>query len=93
MGITRITIKDYTLGNIGMLPGCAVFVFFGTSISHLTDRARGRLDEEDENGAYLALFIGGSVVSILGIIWVSIAAKKEIDLKIKKQGYSEMYEE
>lgn len=44
MGITGVKFKDYVIGNIGMIPGTAVYVYFGTSISSLTSLA-GETDE------------------------------------------------
>ena len=41
MGITSITFKDFTIGNLGMLPGSLVYVFIGTTISKLADIAQG----------------------------------------------------
>jgi uncharacterized membrane protein YdjX (TVP38/TMEM64 family) len=46
MGITGVKLRDYIIGNVGMIPGTAVFVYFGTSISSLASLAG---DDNDDS--------------------------------------------
>ena len=75
MGITKVTLPQYALGGIGMIPGTALYVYFGTTISNISDAASGRF-----NGGILEflLLIVGSLFAILAVFYVSWIARKEI---------------
>ena len=82
MGITDISFKDYMIGNLGMLPGCIVYVFIGTTLSSITsDSSKGN------KALTLTLFIVGSILGCAGIVWVSIVTKRKLtkEILIQKQ--------
>lgn len=41
-GVTKITVKHFTIGNLGMIPGSLAYVFIGTTISSISDAAQGK---------------------------------------------------
>ena len=84
MGITGVKFKDYCIGSCGMIPGTLVYVFIGTSIASIADIASGNTGEDEGNKVLvLVLFIVGSVLACVGIVYVSIVAKRQLDIQLK----------
>jgi len=75
MGITSIKMFDFTLGNLGIIPGCFAFVFIGTTISDLADAARG---EAENSTLMIVLLVVGSVLACSGVCWVSVVARRKL---------------
>ena len=82
MGITEIKLMDFNLGSLGMLPGTAVYVFIGTTISSIADAATGK--STGNQTLILILFIVGSIFACIGVIWVSIVARKKINQQLEQ---------
>ena len=81
MGITSIQIRHYIIGNFGMIPGTLTFVFIGTTISDIADAVQGK---NDQGTLILVLVIVGSILACVGIIQVSIVAKRFLNELIKE---------
>ena len=79
MGITGITLKDFVLGSLGMIPGTLVYVFIGSTISDIADVASGKSKDKDGQILVLVLVIVGSILACGGIIWVSVVAKRKLN--------------
>lgn len=64
-----------------MIPGTIVFVYFGTAISNISDAASGNF-----NGGVLqlVLLVGGSVLAIVGVCYVSYVARKEVKKVLRR---------
>ena len=75
MGITAITLKDYSIGGLGMIPGTIVYVYLGTTLGNISDLAKGG----GSNLATTLLLIIGSVLALISVIYVSIKAKKIVN--------------
>lgn len=76
VGVSSISYKDYLLASVAMVPGTFVEVYIGTSISSVQEAAEGNL----QGGTFtLGLVIGGLVVGLIGITYVSVLAKRRID--------------
>ena len=76
VGISSISYKDYVLASFAMIPSCFVEVYIGTSISSIQETVEGKL----EGGAFtLGAVIGGLVIALAGMTYVSILAKRRID--------------
>ena len=73
MGISGITITHYCIGNLGMIPGTIAYVFIGTTISDIADASNG---SSDQSKIFLIFAIVGSILAIIGIVWISIVAKR-----------------
>lgn len=82
MGITRVRITQYAFGGLGMIPGTIVYVYFGTTISNISDAASGNFDG---GVLQLVLLIAGSVLAIIGVWYVSYVARKEVKKVLKRQ--------
>ena len=59
-----------------MIPGTVVYVYIGSTLNSITQASQGQFDS---NTATLVLLIVGSVLAFLGIIVVSVVAKRKID--------------
>ena len=68
MGITRMTVWDYSLGGLGMLPGTVVYVYLGTAIQDISDVISG-----NTHGSVIQIImiIIGTTISLISIIYVS----------------------
>lgn len=81
MGITKVALPKYALGGIGMIPGTIIFVYFGTTVSNISDAASGRFD----GGALqLVLLIVGSIFAVFAVFYVSYVARKEVKKVLAK---------
>lgn len=71
-----------------MLPGVAVYVFVGTSISSIASALDGSGDDDGkpkpEQTVSLVLFIVGSILACGGIVYVSVVAKRILNEELKK---------
>lgn len=82
MGITSVTFFDYAIGGLGMIPGCIVYVFVGTTIGSIQDAATGNYDA---GPAGLVLLIVGSILACAIIIYVSIVVKRILNKAIEEE--------
>ena len=81
MGITKVALPKYALGGLGMIPGTIVFVYFGTTVSNISDAAAGRFDG---GVLQLVLLIGGSILAVIAVFYVSYVARKEVKKVLAK---------
>ena len=66
---------DYTIGNLAFMPGILVCIFIGTTISDLSDAAKGK---QDNNAIVMVMLIVGSILACAGVVWISIVAKRKL---------------
>ena len=76
MGLTSIKFKDYIIAFLGMIPGIFAFCFIGGTLGSLSDCMKGSKMITD-NAVGLVLLIGGTAVTVIGMIAVSVYAKKK----------------
>ncbi|KRX00441.1 hypothetical protein PPERSA_03174 [Pseudocohnilembus persalinus] len=81
-GITSVKLKHYMLGGFGMIPGTFVYVYFGTSISQISDVISGNYDG---GATYIIFMVVGVVITLAGIIYIGIIAKKEFSKIINQE--------
>mmetsp|Transcript_33626 Transcript_33626/g.51846 ORF Transcript_33626/g.51846 Transcript_33626/m.51846 type:complete len:133 (-) Transcript_33626:64-462(-) len=72
MGITAIHLRDFCLGCVGILPATVVYVFVGTTLSNVKDASKNPA----QGPLVIILFVGGSLLACLAIIYISWVAKK-----------------
>lgn len=65
-----------------MVPGTIVYVYFGTTVSNISDAASGNFDG---GVLQLVLLIAGSVLAFVGVCYVSYVARKEVKKVLAKQ--------
>ena len=76
MGLTSVTLIGYTLATlIGMLPGTIAYCFIGATLSALTDAGSIGFS----NPTVLILTIIGTVVALIGMIYIAYISKKEFN--------------
>ena len=81
MGITKVALPQYAFGGLGMIPGTTVYVYFGTTISNISDAASGKF----KGGILqLLLLIIGSLFAIVAVFYVSWVARKEVKKVLAK---------
>ena len=75
-GVTAVSLGDYTLGCVGMLPGVVVFVYFGTLVTSAQDAA----SSASSTPVWLRwLLIGvGVVASVAAICIVTAYSRREL---------------
>ena len=83
MGVTRVKVVHFVIGNAGMLPGTIVYIFLGTTISDIADTASGKA-KNDQQPLLLTLLIVGTILAFIGIIYVSLVAKRKLEEEIAK---------
>lgn len=73
--LTNISYKDFALGQFGMIPGLLLRVFIGTTLSSLTQDTSGI----KKNPLVLAVVIGGTIVAIGGIVYITKVTKRHLN--------------
>ena len=76
MGLTSIKLKDYVIAFLGMIPGVFAFCFIGGTLGSLSD-SMNRSAMITDNVVGLILLIGGTAVTVIGMIAISVYAKKK----------------
>ncbi len=66
-GLSDVTVKDYTIGLIGILPGTILFCGLGALAGDLS-RFREVLDGRTDLNSYIFSFLG--LISTLAVIWL-----------------------
>jgi len=83
-GITQVSLKDYVLGSIGMIPGTVLYVYIGSLIGNIAlIGTTNRLDPEAERLQWIAKIIG-FIVTIGVTIYITRIAQKALDQTIEK---------
>lgn len=84
MGLTKVSLKDYAIGGLGMIPGTAVYVYIGA-----TGAALGSQEEVTESKSAMALrltsLILGTIIAFVGIILVSVKVKRILKRKLDER--------
>ena len=73
-----------------MLPGTTAYVYFGSALGSISDAASGNTEG---GGLQLGFIIGGTVLAIVAVIYVSIVAKKKINQMLEKNKAAQNAEE
>ncbi|NJN32119.1 MAG: TVP38/TMEM64 family protein [Synechococcales cyanobacterium RM1_1_8] len=83
LGLTRVSLKDYVLGSIGMLPGTILYVYLGSLVGDLAQLGQESavVDPTTAKIQLAAKVIG--LVATLGVtIYVTKVAKKALDQSV-----------
>jgi len=75
ISLTHISLSDYALGTLGMLPGLALRVFIGTTLSSLTNDTSSLKN----NKVMLAFVVVGTLLAIAGMVVISIRTKRQLE--------------
>jgi uncharacterized membrane protein YdjX (TVP38/TMEM64 family) len=80
-GITQVSIKDYVLGSIGMLPGTILYIYIGSTAGSLALIGKSTGNPETEKLQLIAKIIGLLVTFAL-TLYITKIAKKALDESI-----------
>ena len=76
-GVTKVGFRDFLLASwIGMLPGTAMYVYFGTAAKSLTDLLAGNVNG---GAGQKVLLLVGLVATIVATVYVSRIAKNALE--------------
>ena len=78
MGLTGVSFKHYNMAHVGMIPGTLAYCFIGGTVGAIGDSV-GFTDP-----VVLSVTIVGTVLAIVGMVYISWVAKKEFN-KIANQ--------
>jgi uncharacterized membrane protein YdjX (TVP38/TMEM64 family) len=83
-GITQVSLKDYVLGSIGMIPGTILYVYIGSLIGNIAlIGTKNVLDPEAERLQWIAKIIG-FIVTIGVTIYITRIAQKALNQTIEE---------
>ena len=84
-GITQVSLKDYILGSIGMIPGTVLYVYIGSLIGNiaLIGTKNTVLNPEAERLQWIAKIIG-FIVTIGVTVYITRIAQKALDQTIEE---------
>ncbi|CAI2370597.1 unnamed protein product [Moneuplotes crassus] len=76
MGVYPITIMQFSIANLGMIPGILIYVYIGTAVSSI-----GALFETSNGSSILKIimFSIGLVVAVVAIIFIIAYTKRELN--------------
>lgn len=74
-GLTDVSLKDYVLASIGMLPGTAMYVYIGSTFGELAAVFAGR----EKSPAEWALYGIGLVATVAVTVYITKIAKKALN--------------
>ena len=83
-GITQVSLKDYVLASIGMIPGTILYVYIGSLIGNIAlIGTKNVLDPEAERLQWIAKIIG-FIVTIGVTIYITRIAQKALNQTIEE---------
>jgi len=81
LGLTQVSLKDYLLGFVGMLPGTVLYVYLGSLIGNVAALTRTR----ERTTAEWVFYAAGLVVSLAVTIYVTRIARKALAESVPEQ--------
>ena len=76
LGLSAISLRQYAVASfVGMLPGCAMYVYLGSLVTNVADLGR---PGDEMSSAQLLLYWGGLLATVIVTVVVSRAAKAEL---------------
>eukprot|EP00357_Protocruzia_adherens_P003189 CAMPEP_0114989224 /NCGR_PEP_ID=MMETSP0216-20121206/10074_1 /TAXON_ID=223996 /ORGANISM="Protocruzia adherens, Strain Boccale" /LENGTH=308 /DNA_ID=CAMNT_0002352169 /DNA_START=650 /DNA_END=1576 /DNA_ORIENTATION=+ len=75
LGTTTVTIREYMIGGFGMIPGTIAYVYLGATLNNIADVSSGGTGG---GPVQLSLMIGGTIIAIVGVCYITYIAKKEL---------------
>ena len=76
-GLTGVSLKDYVLGSVGMIPGTVMYVYIGSLAGSLA--TIGGADQPTNPGIQWAIRIIGFAATVAVTVYVTRVAKKALD--------------
>ena len=82
-GITQVSLKDYVLGSIGMIPGTILYVYIGSLIGNIALIGTKTANPEAEQLQW-GFKIIGFIITIGATIYITRIAQKALDQTIEE---------
>jgi uncharacterized membrane protein YdjX (TVP38/TMEM64 family) len=76
-GITKVPLKDYVLGSVGMIPGTLMYVYFGSLAGNLA--TLGSNHQPSDARLQWSLRIVGLVATVLVTLYITRVARKALN--------------
>jgi uncharacterized membrane protein YdjX (TVP38/TMEM64 family) len=82
-GITQVSLKDYVLGSVGMIPGTILYVYLGSLLGNIAmiGAKTGVSDPQTERIQWITKIVG-LVITIAVTAYITRIAKKALDESI-----------
>jgi uncharacterized membrane protein YdjX (TVP38/TMEM64 family) len=91
-GVTQVSLKDYILGSIGMIPATVVYVYIGSLATDLATLNMSNLSTTTETEILQwAIRIIGAIATIAVTIYITRLAKKALDRSIEEEKITKNY--
>ncbi|MFP4414495.1 TVP38/TMEM64 family protein [Coleofasciculus sp.] len=85
-GVTQVSIKDYVLGSIGMIPATVVYVYIGSLASNLaTVNMSNQPTTQETQIAKWVIRIIGLIATIAVTVYITHLAKKALDESVVQE--------
>uniref|UniRef100_A0A7S4SGB1 Uncharacterized protein n=1 Tax=Ditylum brightwellii TaxID=49249 RepID=A0A7S4SGB1_9STRA len=80
-GVTSISLRDYAIGMIGILPGTLLYILLGSSAGSLVDSS----SSGDNSTVRILSIVVGIVIAVLGVYSTTYYVKKEFNSILSKR--------
>jgi uncharacterized membrane protein YdjX (TVP38/TMEM64 family) len=82
-GITQVSLKDYVLGSVGMIPGTILYVYLGSLLGNIAmiGAKTGAIDPQTEKIQWITKIVGLGI-TIAVSAYITRVAKKALDASI-----------
>jgi len=92
IGITSMSLLDFCLSIVGIVPGTIVYILMGTSIQDVRDIVSAKKSSKNSK-INMALIITGTLVGLVGIAYTSYVTKRYFDEIVKKAEEEKSFED
>ena len=84
-GITQVSLKDYVLGSVGMIPGTILYVYIGSLLGSIAQIGMkgATLDPQTQKLQWIAKIVG-FIATIAVTVYITRIAKKALDVSISE---------
>lgn len=82
-GVTSVSLWNYALALVGLLPGTIMFCYLGATASSIYD---GSHKTEEDKGVHMVVIIFGLIFAILGTLVTGYYSKRELDQMMAEEG-------
>ena len=84
-GITQVSLKDYVLGSVGMIPGTILYVYIGSLLGSIAQIGMkgATLDPQTQKLQWIAKIVG-FVATIAVTVYITRIARKALDESISE---------
>ncbi len=78
LGLTQVSLKDYVIGSLGMLPGTIMYVYIGSLAGNLAQLGSSTVDPETAKIQWIIRIVG-FIATVAVTVYVTKVAKKALN--------------